>query len=72
MEGANRIVGYKPDPRTTAFDDFRTKRNMPGENPLSPSAGEGRGEGELPRMRLTCTFTHPSVPSRRWRGSVLP
>jgi len=39
MEGANRIVDYKPYPRATAFDDFRTKRNMPGENPLSPSAG---------------------------------
>ena len=27
MEDANRIVEYKPDPRATAFDDFRTKRN---------------------------------------------
>lgn len=27
MKGANRIVDYKPYPRTTAFDGFRTKRN---------------------------------------------
>jgi len=27
MEGANRIVDYKPYPRTTAFDGFRAKRN---------------------------------------------